>query len=123
MFAILDKNEYKQKLDLILSDTHKFKRITRNPINELKIEVNKLIKKVNPGSKQYIIKPITGEYSARYLYGTVKIHKPNNPLRPIISQITTPTYDTAKELNSIITLLMTFFQFCIPLDPWGFFLH
>ena len=75
VFVILDKNEYKQKLDLILSDTQKFKRITRNPINELKIEVKKLIKKVNLGSKQYIIKPITGEYSHGYLYGTVKIHQ------------------------------------------------
>ena len=44
-----------------------------------------------------------GEFSPEYLYGTVKTHKANNPLRPIISQVTTPTYHTAKQLNNIIT--------------------
>ena len=37
------------------------------------------------------------------MYGNVKIHKANNPLRPIISQIPTPTYHLAKTLNRIIT--------------------
>ena len=37
VFVFLDKNEYKQKLDRFLSDTQQFKKITRNPINELKI--------------------------------------------------------------------------------------
>ena len=47
VFVIMNKNEYKQKLYLILSDTQNLKKITHNPINELKIEANKLIKKVN----------------------------------------------------------------------------
>ncbi|XP_050707355.1 uncharacterized protein LOC126992592 [Eriocheir sinensis] len=33
-----------------------------------------------------------------YCYGNVKIHKPGNKLRPIISQIPTPTYTIAKRL-------------------------
>ena len=37
------------------------------------------------------------------MYGTVKIYKDGNPLRPIISQIPTPIYDIAKQLNHIIT--------------------
>ena len=37
------------------------------------------------------------------MYGNVKNHKPNNPLCPIISQVTTPTYHLAKQLNKIIT--------------------
>ena len=44
-----------------------------------------------------------GDYQPGYMYGNVKTHKPNNPLRPIISQVTTPTYSLAKTLNKILT--------------------
>ena len=43
IFVVLNKNDYKNKLDTILGDTNKFSKINRNPINTLKIEVNKLI--------------------------------------------------------------------------------
>ena len=46
---------------------------------------------------------ITGDYKPGYLYSNVKIHKHDNPLRPIISQILTPTYQLAKNINLIIT--------------------
>ena len=36
-----------------------------------------------------------------YIYN-VKIHKPNNPLRPIISQTPTPCYKLAKRLNELL---------------------
>lgn len=35
---------------------------------------------------------ITGRYKLKYIYGKIKTHKPKVPLRPIISQITTPPY-------------------------------
>ncbi|XP_050710737.1 uncharacterized protein LOC126995291 [Eriocheir sinensis] len=38
-----------------------------------------------------------------YCYGNVKTHKPGNKLRPIISQIPTPTYNIAKRLCAILT--------------------
>ncbi|XP_050709685.1 uncharacterized protein LOC126994416 [Eriocheir sinensis] len=38
-----------------------------------------------------------------YCYGNVKIHKPGNKLRPIISQIPTPTYTIAKRLCATLT--------------------
>ena len=38
-----------------------------------------------------------------YCYGTVKTQKPGNKLRPIISQIPTPTYNIAKKLCRILT--------------------
>ena len=36
------------------------------------------------------------------MYGNVKAHKQDNPIRPIISQIMTPTYHLAKTLKGII---------------------
>ena len=102
-FVILDRAEYKDKLDAILADKQKFTRISRNPIASLKTKVNKLIAEVNRNQDEKIIKPIIGEFHPGYIYGTVKTHKPNNPLRPIVSQVTTPIYETAKKLNTIIT--------------------
>ena len=46
---------------------------------------------------------IIGTYAPGYLYGTVKTHKLSNPLRPIISQIPTPTYELAKQLNRLLS--------------------
>ena len=44
-----------------------------------------------------------GDYSPGYIYGNVKIHKSSPPpLRPIISQMSTPTYEVAKGLDKII---------------------
>ena len=39
-------------------------------------------------------------------YGLPKIHKPDNPLRPIVSAIGSPTYHLAKFVTSIISPLM-----------------
>ena len=101
-YVIIKRYEYNGKLDAILSDTTKFKRITRNPIKELIVDVNRMIKQVNGSNESKILKPIVGEYKPGYLYGTVKTHKPGNPLRPIVSQIPTPTYETSKCLNKLI---------------------
>ena len=65
--------------------------------------MNKLIKRANSGQPIKIFKELVGEYQPGYLYGTVKTHKQNNPLRPIISQIPTPVYSTSKMLNKLIS--------------------
>ncbi|XP_068227693.1 uncharacterized protein [Palaemon carinicauda] len=45
---------------------------------------------------------ISGDFEPGYLYGNVKTHKQGNPLRPIISQCPTPTYQLARRLNAIL---------------------
>ena len=35
-------------------------------------------------------------------YGTVKVHKPNFPLRPVVSMVNTPEYALAKYLDNMI---------------------
>ena len=41
-------------------------------------------------------------------YATIKIHKPENPIRPIVSFIDTPTYQLAKILSKLLTPLTNF---------------
>lgn len=63
---------------------------------------NKHIKTANAVIGRNILTPIVGNYKPGYIYGTVKTHKEGNPLRPIISQIPSPIYQTAKQLDNII---------------------
>ena len=98
----MNRTEYKAKLDQIFSDSTKFNILTKNPIKELKTRVNKLIKTANSNSEPRIFQPIVDEFKPGYIYGTVKTHKTGFPLRPIISQIPTPIYSTAKILNKLI---------------------
>ena len=102
-FVIMRKEEYLNKMDNILSDTTKFKKITRNPTDTIKKKINTIIKKIHATKSTIRLPVLTGEYSAGYAYGTVKTHKNGNPLRPIISQIPTPSYLLAKKLNDILT--------------------
>ena len=103
IYVILDKEDYLRKIDDVLSDRTKFKPITRNPTETLKKKLNGLIATANAKIDDVHFKKITGEYRPGYLYGTIKTHKQGEPIRPIISQIPSPTYQLAKSLNALIS--------------------
>ena len=103
MYVILNKEEYLSKIESLLSDSTKFKLIKRNPIEKLKQKANKLIETLNAAKNDLKLSKIIGDFKPGYIYGNVKTHKVGNPLRPIISQIPTPTYNLAKKLNQIIS--------------------
>ena len=103
MYVILNKKDYLDKLDEILSDTTKFCKITKNPTEALKKKANNIISSLDVVKSGVNLPKIIGDYSPGYVYGNVKIHKTNNPLRPIISQIPSPTYQLAKSLNKMIS--------------------
>ena len=101
IFVILNKDDYIDKVQTILGDKTKFKKITRNPVDELKKQANNLI---DASNKKTVgkLERIVGEFQPGYFYGNPKTHKPENPLRPIISQIPLPTYQLAKKLNNLL---------------------
>ena len=86
----------------ILGDETKFEPIKKDPTDALKAKVNRIITSANAVIDSVHFAKISGEYSPGYAYGNVKTHKPGNPLRPIISQIHTPTYGLAKRLNTLL---------------------
>ena len=112
MYVILDKEEYLEKMDFILSDNSKFKRITRNPTEEVQQKANKFIEALNAAQDDLKLPKIIGDFKPGHIYGNVKTHKTGYPLRPIISQIPTPTYNLAKSLNQIISPYMPD-EFCL----------
>ena len=85
-----------------MEDRSKFEQLTRNPTERVKKDLNALIEAANAENGGVKFTKLTGEYEPGYFYGNPKTHKPDNPLRPIISQIPTPTYEVAKQLNTLI---------------------
>ena len=104
IYVLLNKEDYKTKLDTILSDQTKFTVLEEDPSSKLKDKLNKIIVNNNAVANHKKLPKLIGEYHAGYIYGNCKIHKNSNdpPLRPIISQIPAPTYIIAKEINKII---------------------
>ena len=102
IFVILNREDYNRKLNTILSDKKKFIQLKEDPTKKLKAKVNRIITSANAVVGGVHFQTISGEYAPGYAYGTVKTHKKDNPLRPIISQVCTATYKLAKRLNQLL---------------------
>ena len=101
-YVILNKLDYFNKCNHILHDNSKFMKIKKDTTNTIKKKVNNLIDSLNAKVNDIKMEKIIGDFQPGYFYGNVKTHKTNNPIRPIVSQVTTPTYKMAKSLNEII---------------------
>ena len=103
-FVIMNTSDYRNKLNAIVNQGNKFKRIDKDPTENLKKKLNSFITAANNYTNEIEIPKLSGHYSPGYLYGNPKIHKDvsDPPLRPIISQIGTPSYEVAKILNSML---------------------
>ena len=99
-FVVMDRDSYKAKLDLVLSDASKFTKLTKNPITDLKIKANRLIKLANNNMTPKILQPIVGEFKPGYIYGTIKTQKTGYPVRPIISLFRLPSTALQKNLTN-----------------------
>ena len=106
--VILNSHEYIEKLNVIINDHLKFKKVSTDtkthPVikkqKKITDEINQFLKGEIPDN---VIKQLLpcGSVPGK-LYGLVKVHKPNNPLRPVVSMIGTPEYQLAKWLDSYI---------------------
>ena len=115
--VILNKSEYIAKMLTIINDNSKFKYL--GPVKEfdktLKIEkeicfvLKDLLNKKEISLVIFdLVKPI-GSVRPR-LYGLPKIHKPDVPLRPILSMIKSPQHKITKLLNFLLEpVLQNFF--------------
>ena len=110
--AILDSKSYFEKMDSIVLDESKFKEVHVDSRNDLKYHpVIKREKKLREYLKKNLKPYIEEEQFSALLptgskpgkiYGKCKTHKPNYPLRPVVSMISTAEYELAKYLDSII---------------------
>ena len=81
IFVLLNNDDYFQKLNTILvEDKSKFQKIYKDPTLLLKKQANDLISTLNAAKDSVKFSQIIGVFNPGYIYGNVKIHKPNNPL-------------------------------------------
>ena len=111
--VILDKDDYNQKMDTILADTPKFQLLNEDPVkvtlkrvNQVKSLLKKLKAENSLSEKSYNGLYHTGSRIG-ILYGIPKIHKPNMPLRPILSYVNHYSYKLAKFFIPLLTPLTT----------------
>ena len=108
--VILNKVDYVNKVETLLSDDSKFKPINNDKnINKLIYSLeNKICRFLRAIKSKGIIDESTYKDTVPIgskpgiLYGLPKIHKPNCPIRPILSAIKTPSYNLAKFLIPLI---------------------
>lgn len=99
--VLMDKDEYINKANDLLNDPTTYIKLLQNPNNKFKLLTTKLLKESNLSTET--IKKLTPQdpLIPRF-YGLPKIHKPNTPLRPIVSCIGSTTYELSKYLNAIL---------------------
>ncbi|CAH2086613.1 unnamed protein product [Euphydryas editha] len=101
--VVMDTSDYNTKIEQLLSDKSTYKIVNKDPTNKILKETNDLIKKYSDKLKIDVKLPTCAK-SPR-LYGLPKIHKINVPLRPIVSQIDSPTYKLAQHVAKVLSPL------------------
>ena len=105
---IMDRQDYINKANQLLNqDTYKV--ITKDPTNTIKNKLINILKNIKTktglGTNTYKSMYPTGCVPPKF-YGLPKIHKPDTPLRPIVSSCGSVTYGVAKELAKILKSLV-----------------
>ncbi|XP_013773626.1 uncharacterized protein LOC106458646 [Limulus polyphemus] len=103
--VILEVKYYNTMIKQLL-DKHQYKKITNDPTEKTNLVINRTLNKLK---KQNLINEElslrTNENSPPQFYGLSKVHKPNIPLRPIVSIINSPCHQLATFLVPILSPL------------------
>lgn len=104
--VIMNKTDYETKMEALLNDTITYKKINNDPTNIFQNKNNTFVKKLL--NKKEINEVQAKQLSIHNavppkLYGLPKLHKPNVPMRPIVSYIKSPFYKLSKYLSNCLS--------------------
>ena len=106
--VVMDKQDYINKANQLLNQ-NTYKVISKDPTTTIKNKLINILKviKTKTGLGSYSCKAMypTSCVPPKF-YGLPKIHKPDTPLRPIVSSCGSVTYGVAKELAKILKPLV-----------------
>ena len=106
--VVMDRQDYINKANQLLNQ-NTYKVISKDPTNTIKNKLINILKNIKTksglGTNTYKSMYPTGCVPPKF-YGLPKIHKPDTPLRPIVSSCGSVTYGVAKELAKILKLLV-----------------
>ncbi|KAK5650241.1 hypothetical protein RI129_001270 [Pyrocoelia pectoralis] len=102
--VILDNNTYIQKTEQFYKDNN-ITEVKHNPLNRFAKYTNNTLKHCEPtlqklNTSAFKLKVRNPTLPASY--SLIKLHKANNPIRPITSSINSPVHKIAKFLNQLI---------------------
>ncbi|XP_072048791.1 uncharacterized protein [Amphiura filiformis] len=107
--VVLNTSDYEDKMESLLNDQTTYQKLAKDPTPAYKRELIGIIREWQhsdpiPQDIKHKIYPTTEEVPK--VYGTPKIHKPEAPLRPIVSSIGSLSYNAAKVLANILSPLV-----------------
>ena len=106
--VIMDRQDYINKANHLLNQST-YRSIAKDPTSSIKNKLINILKRVKNqtglDSNTYKSMYPTGCVPPKF-YGLPKIHKPDTPLRPIVSSCGSVTYGVAKELAKILKPLV-----------------
>ena len=106
--VVMDRQDYINKANHLLNQ-NTYKTITKDPTNSIKNKLINILKTIKTksvlGTSTYKSMYPTGCVPPKF-YGLPKIHKPDTPLRPMVSSCGSVTYGVAKELAKILKPLV-----------------
>ena len=106
--VIMDKQDYISKANTLLNQ-NTYWSIHQDPTNTIKNKLINILKRVKSqtglSNQTYKSMYPTGCVPSKF-YGLPKIHKPDTPLRPIVSSCGLVTFGVAKELAKILKPLV-----------------
>ena len=107
--VVMDRTAYDAKVTDMLSDSSTYKPVTKDPTASLQRQMNaRLLSLRKSGHLSDFLYNRLRCSAGRIplLYALPKIHKPEVPLRPIVSFVSSPTYFLSKHLASILAPLV-----------------
>ncbi|XP_062533790.1 uncharacterized protein LOC134202820 [Armigeres subalbatus] len=102
--VIMRLADYDTKMSELLNDST-YKELMRDPTTSIQNANNNIVKRLvdlKLIDKQTMRKLQTQTSICPRIYGQPKAHKPNLPLRPVVPNITAPTYQTSKFIANIL---------------------
>ncbi|XP_062714231.1 uncharacterized protein LOC134291004 [Aedes albopictus] len=103
--VIMELDDYDRKMKQLVDDENTYEKLNRDPTGSIESKNNQFVKrlmdlKLIDAQQAYRLKSNTA--ICPRIYGLPKAHKPELPLRPVVPNITSPTYQLSKYVSNII---------------------
>ena len=103
--VVMDKTDYNDKMDSLVNDKQTYEVLKRDPTPALQRKLNNkllTLKKTDKIDFRRYNRLRCSVPQPPKLYGLPKLHKPNIPMRPIVSFCGSPTYQLSKCLTNVL---------------------
>ena len=105
MTVVMDKTDYNDKMDSLVNDKQTYEVLKRDPTPALQRKLNNKLLTLKKTDKIDFRRYNKLRCSVRQppkLYGLPELHKPNIPMRSIVSFCGSPTYQLSKYLTNVL---------------------